>query len=155
AAFAALQNILKTQTFGSLTEHGLHSTEDSVDLENRKKVVAEIRSFWKKNTGKTDADRWFQTLVDDQATPKQWLEAAENIVKRAPRTPPPPVQKSKVAPAFFQLQPDDRPMQGETLRGRSGPSVADLLTRRANEIAERDPNSSGRIFHQATACEMS
>jgi hypothetical protein len=66
--------------------------------ETRAKVVAAMRAYWKQREGKPVEGQWFTTLADDKATPEEWVTAAENIVK-----------------------------SGESLRGKTKPSVTELM----------------------------
>ena len=100
--------------------------------EDRIALAQEMRRFWMQYRGRPEEDIWFGVLADDTASPRQWLHAAEAITQ-----PQPAAGGAGTAPA-------ERPMRGERLRQRSDPDVADLLTRRARELAVRDDRTSGR-----------
>lgn len=96
--------------------------------------VAGLRTLWAKIGHLSPEERWFVTLADDAAGERRWMEAAERLFapndvrvfgegwtqtpKRDPRKPLPPVR-------------------AEALRGRTNPSLSDLLARRTVEILDR------------------
>ncbi len=152
AAFAALQGILKTRSFGPQTEYGYRSA-GTVSDDKRRLVAQEVREFWNRMKTYSDAERWYRVLADATATDKQWLEAAENITRRVPRPAPPPGQKVKIPPIAAELN-DDRPLQGAELRSRTQPSVSELLAERSDRITTLETNSTRRVFLLAEACKM-
>ncbi|HWB61262.1 MAG TPA: hypothetical protein VG733_17405, partial [Chthoniobacteraceae bacterium] len=50
-------------------------------LEIRKALAAKFRDYWAANKNISAAERWFATLQNDNATPAEWLQAAENITQ--------------------------------------------------------------------------
>lgn len=90
-------------------------------------------------------DRWYATLKDDSARGR-WLEAAGNITQ--------PENVTTSAGGWSQTVPVPTntpiPMRGEVLRGKTNPSVGELMTRRALEVPVGDTNS----FNLETACKM-
>ncbi len=113
-AFEALTQILGTRQFGG----------DS---------PAAIRAYWKKSRGLAPEERWYQTLADDNARPRQWLDAAEalsqpsNVQGRGGSYVIASVPRSEVPP-----------LRGEPLRGKKDPSVTDLIARRVEAIDPSD-----------------
>jgi len=146
AAYVALAGILKTSFFG------VTSTGDDLSSrgpEGRAKVAAQIRAYWKQFKDVPPAERWFRTLADDAGPPSQWFQAAENIVRP---------ENVQVQPGSMFLtggiivppsKPGETPkMQGESLRGKKSPSVADLMDRRIHDTVRRavpDPDSKERF----------
>ena len=45
-----------------------------------------IQTYWNKNKGVPLEERWYRTLADDKAGPKQWLEAAHEIIRPSDET---------------------------------------------------------------------
>ncbi|MCL2641774.1 MAG: hypothetical protein FWD53_13070, partial [Phycisphaerales bacterium] len=113
AAYAALSKILE-QSFldGNVTHHDLIYGGP----EGRKKVATKIRNYWDKNKDIALEDRWFITLADDNASLKQWIDAAKLITSHT---------AGKGSPPF--------PLRGEPLRQKANPSVSDLLVKRLKQ----------------------
>jgi hypothetical protein len=131
-AYTALAGILRTHFFGviatgdDLTTHG---------LEGRRQVAAAMRAYWNRSRGLPLAERWYRALLDDQAGPKQWLQAADNLVQ--------PVDEERLPSAesygWWRALPGPRAapprLAGEALRASHSPSVAELLARRIASLA--------------------
>jgi len=116
AEYKALVGILNTSEFSSREEH----------LE-RKALAARMRAYWTKNRGIPLEERWYNMLADDNATPAQWVEAANFIIQPSNESRVPGSSLSRVAP----LKPGEKPtLRGESLRGKHDPSVSALLEKR-------------------------
>jgi hypothetical protein len=88
-------------------------------LETNFRNAAEARAHWEKYGALKIEDRWYAILQDNAASMGHWLEAAGHVTKRQNPVPTnAPVQ-----------------LRGEVLRGKSNPSVSELLARRAIEIS--------------------
>ena len=74
----------------------------------------EMSAYWQKYGRFKLPERWFEILEDDSAGAGRWVEAAGLIVQPT------------AAPAS---------LRGEVLRGKTSPSIAELLARRALEIS--------------------
>ncbi len=109
AAYAALQGIFKMSSFGAND----HAALDEPD--GGRQLAAAIRAHWTRFKGVPLAERWYRTLADDRATPAEWLQAAQNIVR--PSDVPPKIGER-------------RALQGEVLRTKRDPSVTALLIKR-------------------------
>ncbi|HEX4123498.1 MAG TPA: hypothetical protein VHY37_02150 [Tepidisphaeraceae bacterium] len=141
AAYAVLQRILQTETFGPVS--------DSMNRGgggDTKAIVAEIRAFWAKSKGKSLARRWYDTLKDDNAGPTRWVEAAGHIVEpadvhRVGEWISEPTRKPGQVP----------PMKGEELRAQKSPSVAELMARRVPAVAAEN---DGWLFAQTNAADL-
>jgi hypothetical protein len=134
AAKAALQEILQTQF----------------------QDAAEARAFWRRYRGLSQEDRWYQVLREETVGQEQsvqtmaaggqphaekmmvfgrgqWMEAARMIVQ-------PNNVAGVPASGFYSskpLTPGENPkLRGESLHGKRGPSVTELLVKNANSIAE-------------------
>jgi hypothetical protein len=92
--------------------------------------AAEYRAYWQKYKSVPLIERWYGTLLDDQAGRKQWLQAAKNILSRT---------DGKIAflwkNAPIPNATNHYTYVADCLRSKSGPSVAELLLKRAREIA--------------------
>jgi hypothetical protein len=115
--------------------------------------LKEVRDFYIKTRGKTDAERWYLILADSKATETQWHEAAQNITRPTPVPPNSGEPNTKIPPGDPQWA-EDRPLQGEPLRDRRQPSVSELLARRADEITTLDLNNTLRLHHLRAACDI-
>lgn len=137
AALAALRCILRTSDFGEGTD-------------TRAGLASKIRAHWDRFKGHAIEESWYGILADDNASPKQWLEAAASIVRPADVriegqwvvTPP---RKPGEIP----------PMSGEPLRGRKNPSVAELMAKRVEQMTPGLPLvSSMNAYAMYDACKM-
>lgn len=79
---------------------------------------AELRAWLARNKGKNSMDRLFNVLAADDGAAKEWLESADEMLRGSCDTHP------RVPSAF-----------GEPLRTRRGPSVSELMARRALQLA--------------------
>jgi hypothetical protein len=107
--------------------------------------TAEIRAYWNKYKGMKLEDRWYAMLNDDTAG-SRWGEAASHI------TQPENVAAFPGGLSMIKQAPTNTPvrMRGEVLRGKSNPSVAELLARRALEVPANNPNA----YDLSAACQM-
>ena len=145
AAFAALCLILETRQFGPLTEHGYHqSTADA-----RRAVVEEIGQYWEERRKVPIEERWFLTLKDDNATSSQWLEAASRITMAAD-------VRIEGAWTVTSARKDGNvpPLRGEPLRGKTEPSVSELLAKRSDQVAATNDPSSRVLVELKKAAQI-
>jgi len=106
-------------------------------LKVRFEAPAGYRNYWRKYHAQPMAERWYRTLLDDQAGRGPWMEAARNILSRTDGTN---VYLPGNAP-----KPDATnhyTLAGESLRAKNDPSISDLLARRAMLIAPKSYGSS-------------
>lgn len=123
AARVAVSLLLHTFSFGD----GVSDDADPA------RTAAAVRAYWDRYKDIPPAERWYRTLADDQATPAQWQEAADEIVRPANETP------LGDGAILWRPQPGVVfPLRGESLRGRSAPSVSQLMARRVLQIAASD-----------------
>lgn len=120
AARMALDQIFKTREAGSKFDNAAPPPSPE---ETRRQLAALYRTHWEKTKNLGEAERWFATLADDQATVQQWLEAAESIVQ--------PVGLRPITPL------PGAAMRGESLRAKTGPSVTELLFRRIHALNQK------------------
>ena len=105
----------------------------------------EIRAYWNKYKDLKLEDRWYAILDDDSAAAR-WGEAAANIVQpENVRRYPGGLSISKPAPTNAPVR-----MDGETLRAKTNPSVAELMARRALEVPANNINS----YDISASCQM-
>jgi hypothetical protein len=107
----------------------------------------EMRAYWMKYKGLKLEDRWYAILKDDSAGVGRWREAAANITQQQNVTTYPGTGWSEE-----RRVPTNAPvrMRGEPLRGKSNPSVAELLARRAVEVPASNPGA----YDLAAGCEI-
>ncbi len=144
AAYGAIAHILQVAQFGPATEHGYTAGYD-----DRTTVVAEVRDYWKKHKGQSAEEQWYQILCDDNAQPRQWLEAASRIVQ--------PVDEEMRGgwTSVPRRKPGDvPPMRGESLRAKKNPTVTELLIKRIPQIAASEPENSNGMFHSDEAASV-
>jgi hypothetical protein len=107
--------------------------------------TADIRAYWNRYKGMNLDERCYAILNDDSAGGR-WLEAAAHITQPDNvSTFPGGYSKTKTAPTNAPVR-----MCGEALRGKSNPSVAELMTRRALEVPANNPNA----YDLSAACQM-
>lgn len=146
AAYEAVCAILNI-SFGSLRLMVPDSKEFQALLIN-------LRTYWGKYKNIPVAERWFQTLADDKATPDEWLQAASNIVRLVDIIPFPHTWASTRI-----RKPGETPtMQGEALRTHQNPSVSEVITRRAQTLLtvaiEEIRGSNRSVFKLRDACSL-
>jgi hypothetical protein len=105
----------------------------------------EIRAYWDKYKDLKLEDRWYAMLDDDSANAR-WGEAAANIVQ------PENVRRFSGGLSISNPAPTNVPvrMDGETLRAKTNPSVAELLARRALEV----PANNIKAYDLSASCQM-
>ena len=144
AAFSALAHILNTSQFGIEPYEAL-STADG-----RKALGEKIRAYWQQNKGKSKWDITFDLLNDDHADPKQWLKAASDIVQKSNVISSPGSMFGEGSFMSRPLKPGEvAGMSGESLRGRTNPSVSDLLLKRLKAFEELTKNQDELRFRPA------
>ena len=113
-ARSILLEIFQTKMIPGATE----SIADG-DAAARRSQAAAMRVFWAKNRFLSELERLYRTLNDPQASPAEWIDAAEKLTQRDERDP-------------------SSEMKGEPLRSRTNPSVTELLARRIEAIDPAD-----------------
>ncbi|MEO6054846.1 MAG: hypothetical protein ABIP97_12615, partial [Chthoniobacterales bacterium] len=131
-AYTALSGIMETSF---ITVRSTGEDLSSKGPEERAKVAAAMREYWKKTKNLPREQVWFNILADDSETPDHWLQAARNIVRPASERiiygsmmDGTMVQKIPGAPTTFA---------GEALRTTANPGVSSLLQRRCEELAAK------------------
>lgn len=130
AAFAAFQSFAQTDRFPAGSGTNLD--------------VTALRAYWQANKGKTAPERWFDTLADDRAGWRKWEEAAQRLFD------PQGTQRM----GFMSRGPDHGLPYAEALRGRTNPSLSDLLERRAHDVLDRNDEGLGGPLMLTTALRM-
>ena len=112
--------------------------------------MAEIRAITGRRTeGFCAAEKWYRILADDNAEPKQWLEAACRIVQ------PVDVEVRGGWTSVPNRKPGEiPPIRGESLRSKKNPSVADLMAKRVPQIASADTRTSNEMFFANDATDV-
>jgi len=134
-AFAALQGIFHSaEQFSSLQEPYVNFGPGGPRLE-RIALAAQIRAYWSQVRGKTLSERWYAILLNEDATPDAWAEAAGDIVL------PGDAQLFSGWGVGMMGHAPGSPVHfwGEALRSNANPSVSDLLVKRLKEtLAAKD-----------------
>lgn len=113
------------------------------------KTAAEYRAYWQKYKSVAQPERWYLTLLDDEAGRQQWMQAAVEILSRT---------DGRTA-YLWKNAPIPNATNGyryvaESLRSRADPSVADLFLKRALAIAPTNFTSSDDCGTFADAADL-
>ncbi|HEX4141768.1 MAG TPA: hypothetical protein VHY09_15575, partial [Candidatus Methylacidiphilales bacterium] len=109
-----------------------------MSLEDRMALETKISKVWDKIKGHGPAESGYLTLQDDNAAPKDWFRAIDNICQPADGTLtsyvllPPPSYSNNISGTFTPY--------GESLRAKTKPSVSDLIIERFEQLVQRKPN---------------
>jgi len=136
-AHSALTGLMKTRVIPGATGYVQHN-----DPAARKREAAAIRAFWEKNRGVPELELHYRTLADDQATPAQWLDAAEALVQPADVR-----GRGGSYTVPFRAGGKVPPPRGEPLRERKDPGVTALIARRVESL---DPGASRAVPTQGS-----
>ena len=99
----------------------------------------DARAYWEKYRRMPPVERWYRTIADDHASPAEWLEAADRIVHRENVSVVSPSDAFRTT-VTHAIPPGVRPkLEGEVLRDKKNPSVAELMARRASELDSGGP----------------
>ncbi len=142
AAYAALVDILQTSEFSPAGSPA--SKADAADA---------IEAYWDKNKGVSVEERWYRTLADDNAGPKQWLDAAHEIIRPSDEKVRGGWIETGVRKQGVRIAP-----QGEALRQGHTPSVSNLMARRVKNIvalSEAHSSNSQQEFDVQDATALS
>jgi hypothetical protein len=137
--FVAITGLLKSNQFSRV----------QADMAARKALAQSMRAFWNANRSLPLNERWYRTLRDDAAGSRRWTEAAANIVLPSDAALQPIFGGHTILPP-----PTAAPMLGEELRARRDPSVAELIARRALEIARSPRERTASDFVLLNACDL-
>lgn len=100
--------------------------------------VAKLRKYWSENGQLSFAERFYETLQDDNAGWRRWIEAAESIVMKGN------VRRGNAI--RLHPNPGTQLLAGESLRSKKNPSVTDLFTKRAFGLLAKEPQTF-EIYH--------
>jgi len=151
-AFGVFRRMFNSLSFGPNAKYPLRGEYGPADPEQCALAAAEIRAFWNKTRGMSEAERWYAVLVDDKATEGQWLEAAQGITASMSRERPRLGAAAEISgPQGLDVW---KPLVGEALRSKTDPSVAELLAARSDILTTRDLGDTRRLHHLGTACEL-
>jgi len=136
-AHSALTGILKTRVIP-----GSDGSPWRNDAAARRREAAAIRAYWEKVRGVPELERYYRTLAADDATPAQWLDAAEALAQ------PSDVRGRGGSYAIpHRVGGKVPPPRGEPLRAKDDPGVTALIARRVDSI---DPGSSRQVPSQGS-----
>lgn len=123
-------------------EVAYHAIEQILDYPQIEKYksdqppVALLRKYWESVKNLPQDERYFLSLADDTLESHRWIAAVNSIVRRT---------------GFRR----DGPMQGESLRDKTSPSVSDLMSKRALQMmGEGRFGDSGKVFELANALRL-
>ncbi len=112
-----------------------------LSMEDRRVLAARLDAHWQKTRGGDPVERAYETLRDDAAGEKAWLQAVDTIVQ------PDNGQFTGyllVPPAVggWEGYTNEKPFvpRGEALRSRTDPSVAELMIGRFGQLSEGEDN---------------
>lgn len=132
----ALHAILHTTSFGAWAT----PEELAAAGTNQHRIAAaNIRAYWKKFGDVPLEERWYRTVLDDKAGEGAWRDAIGNIVSPVTSTPVhaalPTVRHANGPP----------PRRGEPLRGKTNPSVTELMLKRYAQRQSQDNYPFGAL----------
>jgi hypothetical protein len=144
AAYAALRSIVQNPLYNTV------SRDDALvkaSHAGRVQAAADIKAFWQKYGRVSTMDRLYEILADDDANPRDWLDAA-SVISRLEFFGSPPIRdkNGKVIgvmsiTGFIKLKP-----YGESLRSKENPSVTDLMTKRVSGFC-KVPLKAAPVIH--------
>ncbi len=109
----------------------------------------EFRIYWNKMGKLPLLERYYATLKDDKATPKQWLRASANIVQ------PVDVEcHGSYTITVIRKSGQKVKFRGEKLRDSRTPSVAELMAKRSDKVAAIRTGSTDDHFNYRDACQI-
>jgi hypothetical protein len=132
-AYRALTNILRTDSFIAIGEN-----VNIESVEERRKLAGRIRAYLEKYGKGSTEERWYASLADDGASREAWRQAAANIVYATAYPGVPPAWVFASAPVPSRRSAEGITLRGETLRGKTAPSVSQLFVRRMFELSKRE-----------------
>jgi len=93
---------------------------------------AELRAWWRQRKSSNRADRSFELLADDQASPEQWLEGADFLTTRSDVEW---VEGGKTGAAgACDVQKAAPEVNGKGLSTRRNPTVSELIAKRTASL---------------------
>ncbi len=111
--------------------------------------AAQMRAYWRKFKDVPLAERWYLTLLDDNASASSWSDALANIVSPVTSPSPLPNHPRSSSKVFPNQAPTFR---GAPLMSKTNPSVTELLIKRAPSldvfsIAKWDSQAAIPLMH--------
>ena len=132
AARAALEALCQVRFNEYGEKGGPHSNQE---------MAAQIRAYWVKMGALAPMERFYTTLKDDHANPKEWMQAASNIVR------PNNVRVIGAGVTYSDLKTGQKAAAtGEALRDGRSPSIAQLLAQRSDDLAAIRTHSTDDHF---------
>ena len=108
--------------------------EDGIAV--RQALARRIRAYWDRYKGLSLPERWYRMLADDQADARDWFVAAGHVV--CPASLPLSERGGLWSWQYEALQLTYKEkLHGDILRSKAGPSVAELMAKRAKELNAR------------------
>jgi hypothetical protein len=123
AAYLALTAILRTRLVDPQTLVAMLSTGGAA---GRRELAARFRAHVQRRGALPVEQRWYEDLADLQARPELWIDAAEHIT--SDRSAGGLLGKTWLVTG--RIRPAATGLGGEVLRGRTAPSVSELIGQR-------------------------
>ena len=145
-AIAALKGILKVRDqFPSLDLPNVNASPVGPKV-SREELAAFLRTYWKQNKDRSLPERWYALLADDQTRPEVWAEVAENLVRPESQ---PVVVYGLLMNVVARGPIETDPLRGEPLRGKTNPSISDLMVKRLDQVSQNETGRETRLLHVA------
>ena len=146
AAYKALFNILHVSiplSEGGKQDYQLRQIDvRGMSSKARKALAAKLASIWKQTRDGGITESAYLTLRDDNATPEDWFRAIDNIVQPADGSYTDYLLIPSVSSYRLQ-QSASFQTRGESLRSKTDPSVSDLIIKRFEQLAQKEPTGGG------------
>ena len=141
-AYIALFQILQTSM--PMREKHLDGFQQSRDIrhldrEDRRRLAAKLAAVWAQQKDRPVMERSYDTLRDDHASARAWLQAVDNLVQPNDGLFTEYRLVHPVASYSLRLNTEPFIPGGEALRSRTDPSVSDLIVKRFGDL-RRDDN---------------
>jgi len=147
--FFPSRNLITVKSAAMAAFRGIVDSYDFRDGAFQDPSVAQLRTWWDQNKSLSGPERWMAVLQDDNANYQRWEEAAGRLTED--------VSIQHLGQGAYMGKPGDPPkqMKGEPARDKTNPSVTDLLSKRAIQLAGTgEVTNSGDLFKAAVGARM-
>jgi hypothetical protein len=148
AAYKALFNILHVSiplSEGGKQDYQLRQIDvRGMSSEARKALAAKLTAEWDQIRKNGVIGSAYLALQDDGASPEDWFRAIDNIVQPADGTYTDYLLIHTGGSYFLHGSAPLQP-RGESLRSKTNPSVSDLIIKRFEQLAQKEPAGSPDI----------
>lgn len=147
--FFPTRNLIPVKAAAMAAFRGIVDSYDFRDGAFQDPSVAQLRVWWDQNKSRSGPERWMAVLEDDTANYQRWEEAAGRLTED--------VSIQHLGQGSYRGNPGDAPKQlkGEPARAKTNPSVTDLLSKRAIQLAgSGEIENSNDLFKAAVGARM-